>query len=191
MHPYSAIWCHRALFDEAPLGNIPVASEWSSARGHWVEAEKDVGKPYQPNHGYELLQGQGVVQGPLIGGNIEVMDWLRGTELWPTLEQWDGALLFFETSEEKPTPNMLRYMLRCLGALGVLEHAAGILVGKPRDERYYEEYKAEYIKVLAEYGRSDLPVLYNASFGHCDPRFTIPYGATGKIDCKEKTFAIL
>jgi muramoyltetrapeptide carboxypeptidase LdcA involved in peptidoglycan recycling len=190
MHPYELHWCQQALFGSQPLGEIPVSAEWESEHASWEEADKAVPLNYRPNQGYELLQGSGVVSGPLLGGCIEVMDWLRGTAIWPSLSDWSGALLFFETSEEKPTPAALRYMLRCLGALGVLEHACGMLVGKPRDEAYYEEYKAELVKVLAEFGRSDMPVLYNASFGHCGPRFTLPYGATGEIDCNRKTFSI-
>jgi muramoyltetrapeptide carboxypeptidase LdcA involved in peptidoglycan recycling len=37
----------------------------------------------QKNSGYEVLQGSGVVQGHLIGGCIEVLEFAKGTELWP------------------------------------------------------------------------------------------------------------
>jgi muramoyltetrapeptide carboxypeptidase LdcA involved in peptidoglycan recycling len=143
------------------------------------------------NHGYELLQGNGVVSGPLIGGNFEVVDWLRGTEVWPTDEQWQGCVLFFETSMEQPPPVEIRYRLRVLGVLGVLEAAVGMVWGKPYEERYYEEYKTEIASVLAEFGREDMPVLYNLSFGHCDPRCVVPMGCVGQIDCCDVSFSVL
>ena len=37
----------------------------------------------QQNNGYELLQGSTTVQGRLIGGCIEVLEFAKGTELWP------------------------------------------------------------------------------------------------------------
>ncbi|MDR0949982.1 MAG: hypothetical protein LBM69_10755 [Lachnospiraceae bacterium] len=36
-----------------------------------------------------------------------------------------------------------------------------------------------------------MPVLYNVSIGHCDPRGVIPYGALAEIDCENTTFCIL
>jgi len=46
-------------------------------------------------------------------------------------------------------------------------------------------------KALAEYDRNDLPVLYNLSFGHCEPKFCIPYGVIAEIDCDNAVFSIL
>lgn len=37
----------------------------------------------------------------------------------------------------------------------------------------------------------DLPILYNANFGHTAPIITIPYGAAAQIDCENKTFSIV
>ncbi len=96
------------------------------------------------------------------------------------------AFYFFETSEEKPEPCFIEYWLRNYGAMGVLKRVNGIIFGKPQDETYYEEYKHAIIKVLAEYEREDLPVLYNLSFGHCEPKFCIPYGVMAQIDCEQK-----
>ncbi len=43
--------------------------------------------------GHEILQGKGKVRGKLIGGCIEVLDWLRGTTLWPSLD--DGKIKYY------------------------------------------------------------------------------------------------
>lgn len=47
------------------------------------------------------------------------------------------------------------------------------------------------IKVLAEFGREDMPVLYNGSFGHNEPKTILPYGAMAEIDCDNKSFLYL
>jgi muramoyltetrapeptide carboxypeptidase LdcA involved in peptidoglycan recycling len=47
------------------------------------------------------------------------------------------------------------------------------------------------LEVLAEFGRSDLPVLANASFGHNVPSGVIPMGAMAEIDCEKGKFTIL
>ena len=64
-----------------------------------------------------------------------------GTEIWPEPDEWKGKILLLETSEEKPEPNLVKYYLRNLGAQGILERINGIVVGKPQDERFYEDYK--------------------------------------------------
>ncbi len=57
---------------------------------------------------------------------------------------------------------------------GAFDGINGILVGKPQDERYYEEYKSVYLDIL---GSRALPILYNVNFGHATPRTALPYGA--------------
>ena len=42
------------------------------------------------------------------------------------------------------------YYLRNLGAQGILKSIKGIIVGKPQDEMYYEEYKGVFKKIIKE-----------------------------------------
>ena len=181
----------RTLFSSEPVGRIAPPEVWTSQRLEWLIENKNTARQFLPNGGYEVLQGEGKVRGRLIGGCVEVLDWLRGTPLFPSPVDFDGAILFLETSEDKPEPKNLKYILRALGAAGALANAVGIVVGKPYDDLYYEEYKSEYRRVTAELGRADMPVLYNAGFGHCEPKCCLPYGAEAEIDCENKTFAIL
>jgi len=120
-----------------------------------------------------------------------VFDWLRGTALFPAVDDFCSAILFLETSEEMPVPNNIQYILRAFGAMGILERINGIVFGKPYNNKYYEEYKPQIKKVLAEYGRAEMPVLYNLSFGHCEPKFCMPYGAMAEIDCDNAAFSLL
>lgn len=191
MDPYTIESIERTLFSNEIIGTIEPAEKWTSEFLAWSQAYKDTRRTMRNNKGYEVLQGSGVVQGRLIGGCIEVLDFVNGTELWPDKEMWKDSILFFETSEEKPKPNNVRYWLRNYALQGILQQANGIIFGKPQDEKYYEEYKAEILKVLKEYQLEHLPVLYNLNFGHTEPKFILPYGALAEIDCDNSTFSIL
>lgn len=58
-------------------------------------------------HGYEIINGTGKAKGRLLGGCIDVFMMAIGTQIWPTLEEWRNAILFVETSEDKPSSIML------------------------------------------------------------------------------------
>lgn len=191
MHPYTIEMVNRTLFSNQSIGNIQPAKEWTSERLEWTEENKDLRRIMQENSGYELLQGSGTAQGRLIGGCIEVLEFVKGTELWPEEKYWENSILFFETSEDKPEPDLIRYWLRNYATQGILQEANGIIFGKPQDEKYYNEYKEQIQTVLKEFDLDDLPILYNLNFGHTEPKFILPYGVLAEINCDEKAFAIL
>ena len=114
-----------------------------------------------------------------------------GTTIWPKQEEWKDKILLIETSEDKLPPNYLTYYLRNLGAEGMLDEIKGIIIGKPQDEKYYEEYKEVYKKVLKEYHKEGLPVLYNINIGHAYPTGIIPLGIEIEIDLDNKIIKLL
>ncbi|MFP5107568.1 S66 family peptidase [Neobacillus sp. C211] len=191
MDPYTINMVNRTLFSNEMIGEIQPAKEWTSERIEWIEENKNRRRAMRQNVGYEILQGSGVAQGHLIGGCIEVLEFAKGTVLWPEKKYWNDSILFFETSEEKPEPNNIKYWLRNYAIQGILQKANGIIFGKPQDEKYYEEYKVEIQKVMKEFNLEDLPILYNLNFGHTEPKFILPYGARAEINCDKKTFTIL
>lgn len=194
IHDYVVDSVNRTLFSSEPIGEIKNALSWTSDYLPWDVAEnnKTLRQMTPEAHGYEVLQGTGKVEGQLLGGCIEVLDWLRGTELWPSLEEWTGKLLFLETSEDKPSPDAVTFMLRALWATGIINVIGGIILAKPQGEVYYEEYKEIFKEVIGtQCGRPDLPILYNVNFGHASPIMVMPMGARAEIDCDQKTFTIL
>lgn len=188
---YTSHWLHKTLFHAEPPGEIPAAGEWTGERLEWIEGNANTAKEMKMNTGYEFLQGEGEVAGPLIGGCIEVMEMMKGTLLWPETHQFDRAILFFETSEDMPEPAFVEYWLRNYGSQGILQKAAAILWGKPYQGKYYAEYQKSILKVLSELGLCHLPVVYNMTFGHNQPMMCLPYGALAKVDCQARTFSIL
>ena len=184
------------LFEPKPTLAIESAPWWYDDEDEkiwWCEANRDRRKAYHPEEiGYELLQGSGVVEGPLLGGCLDVFVELLGTSLWPSLEEWRGKLLFLETSEEDMSPDTLTWLLRNLAAQGILDVVSGILVGKPARRSRYEAYKEVYRKVVGfEAGRPELPILYNLNFGHADPICVLPIGLRCRLDAENKTLTLL
>ncbi|WP_128894806.1 S66 family peptidase [Longirhabdus pacifica] len=191
MPAYTTEMVKRTLFQSKQIGEIQPAKTWSSERIEWIEENKNLRRKMHTNTGYELLQGKGIVQGHLLGGCIEVLEFAKGTVLWPEEKMWHDCILFFETSEEQPEPHCIRYWLRNYAAQGILQQANGMIFAKPQDERYVEEYKIEILSVMREYDLQDLPILYNLNFGHTEPKCILPYGALAEIDCNQHTFSIL
>lgn len=188
---YTADYIKKVLFQSSPIGEIKAAKEWTGERIEWTIENAKIRKKLTNNDGYEFIQGNGVRKGRLIGGCMEVLEMAKGASIWPKQDSFENAILFFETSEDTPQPNFFEYWLRNYGSQGILQKSNGIIFGKPYQEKYYHEYKKAILKVLHELHLYDLPVIYNATFGHNEPMCILPYGAMAKIDCDNKTFMIL
>lgn len=191
MHAYTVEAVKKTLFSNEVIGEVKPAPEWTSERLEWLIENKDKQRKMNSNKGYELLQGSAVVQGRLIGGCIEVLEFAKGTSLWPEESYWKDSILFFETSEDLPEPSYIEYWLRNYGSQGILQNIKGIVFAKPQHERYYEEYKESILRIMKELDLNELPILYNLNFGHTEPKFILPYGAMAEIDCERVTFSIL
>ncbi|WP_144511859.1 S66 peptidase family protein [Bacillus sp. FJAT-22090] len=191
MHDYTVEALKKTLFSNDVIGEIKPAVEWTSERLEWKVENKNTRRKMQSNHGYEVLQGNGTVQGRLIGGCIEVLEFAKGTTLWPEASYWKDSILFFETSEDTPDPAFIEYWLRNYGSQGILQQVNGIIFGKPQHEKYYEEYKESIGRIMSELDLTDLPIFYNLNFGHTEPKFVLPYGALAEMNCENATFSIL
>lgn len=193
MFDYTKSAVEKVLFQDTTQYSACSSPMWSSDYVPWDENHIHIGKKMQPElHGYEILQGSGTVTGHLLGGCIDVFSMIIGTEIWPTLEQWKGAILFIETSEDKPSPSIVKYALRNLAAQGILKVLNGIMVGKPAEEVYYHEYKEVIHQVVSiEEKLTDLPIIYNVNFGHAYPIGVLPYGVKVELNCEERRITIL
>ena len=144
----------------------------------------------EDDKGYELVQGSGIIEGELLGGCIDVFTMINGTSIWPTSEEWENKILFIETSEEQPSPDFIKYTMYNLGAQGILNNINGILIGRPKDGKYYDDYNKVIREVTRLFGRSDLPIIANCHFGHAWLWNILPYGETILIDCNSKTLTL-
>lgn len=186
-----------SYFKNDETAQILSSSVWYEERTDFSTAVLDTERVLHPEtHGYEVLQGSGVRSGTLLGGCMESLyDVLNGSRyadeqavcekygIFPKPEEWCGKIVFLETCEEQPTPELFRKELTALREHGVFDAAAGVLAGKPQDETYYREYQVIYREVLPK----DLPVLFNVNFGHAYPRCVLQYGTRVRVDFDKGT----
>ena len=192
MFDYTKNAIQNILFQDAEGYEVESSKEWTNEFIPWSEKNMNKQRTLIPEtHGYETLQGSGVVTGKLLGGCIDVFPMVIGTSIWPSVEEWKDKLLLVETSEEKLTPTYLHYYLRNLGAQGILSVIKGIIVGKPQEEVYYEEYKKVYQDVMKEFHLEDLPILYNVNIGHSAPIGILPLGTDIQVDFDQKRIILI
>lgn len=175
------------LFEPKPEYEYHPYEVYCDGYPDWAD-KKNTGKVngLKKNEGFRWLQGNGVVQGQLFGGCIEVLEMLNGTDFWPDKEFWHGKILILETSEAKPTLHEIDHVLRNYGMQGIYDKIKGILFGRARD--YSDEEKQELEKkilstVAGEFGQTKLPIIANIDFGHTDPQLVLPLGIKTEIDC--------
>ncbi|GMA08141.1 LD-carboxypeptidase [Tetragenococcus halophilus subsp. flandriensis] len=185
-------------FAENELKKVPATQWWYEERQDFsAEAVGTKRVRHAEKRGFELLQGTRNVSGPLLGGCLESLyeclagerhrdqnEIIQQYHIFPTLEEWKGKIMFLETSEEKASPEKLREMLSVFKKKGIFSVINGLIIGKPQNEAYYEEYKKVYKEVIDD---DRLPILYNLPFGHGFPRTLLPYGVEATIDIDVKT----
>lgn len=194
--PYLAESVRRALFSSDPIGVLAPAGEWTAEFQDWADPKSQaVARRMQPSHGWRWLQGERAASGRLIGGCMEVLEFLRGTDFWPAADAFDGAVLFIETSEEAPPPALLARVLRTYAAMGLLQKVAALLFGRPGGNvpvATFDDYDAAILKVVRdEEGLTGLPIVSCMDFGHTDPMFVLPYGVTATVDPAGRRFEIV
>lgn len=201
MLPYSKAWTMQLLH---PSENPEISSSpiWYNERTSFAPEQIGTDRvSHTETRGYEVLHGNGTVTGELLGGCVESLyeslvggrypdqkSVMEKYKIFPDAAEWKNKILFAETSEEKPTPQKLRTMLKVLSEAEVFKEVAAIIVGKPQDEAFYEEYKNVWLEATAAY---DTPILYNLNFGHAAPRCILPYGAKTCIDLDNRIIRLL
>ncbi len=195
MHPYT-----RKYFEElirtGHIQEITPSPVWYEQRESFTPDQIGRQLPVFQDHGFELLQGSPVFSGMILGGCIDsIYDCFNGDRyadmpilcekyhLFPDASDWAGRILLLESSEEKMTPEKYRSALLYLKEAGVFDAVSGVLVGKPMDEAYAEEYKRLLVEVI---GRRDLPILFNINVGHALPRCIIPFGVNAVVDAEDQ-----
>lgn len=201
MLPYTKA-AFQGYFEDCRTWQIRPSDIWYEERTDFSRASVGTDHiAHREARGYELLQGCEMFCGELLGGCLEsIYDMLSGERyanereiceryrLFPSREEWRGKIMFLETSEEKPTPEAVRKMLMTIEKTGAFDEISGLIVGKPQDETYYEEYKTVYSEIL---GKRELSVLYNVNFGHALPRTALPYGAMARVNARTQTIEFI
>ena len=200
MLPYSRRYFEE-LISTGGIREIVPSDIWYGERERFTPDQVGKELTSHPDRGFELLQGPAVFSGKILGGCIDSMyDFFNGElyadmpllcekyGLFPALEDWRGRILLLESSEEKMPPEKYRRALEYFKEKGVFDVVSGVLVGKPMDETYVEEYKRHLIDVI---GDPRLPVVCNINIGHAEPRCIIPFGVEAVVDVEKQVIRFL
>jgi len=199
MLPYSKSY-FKELIETGTISRITPSGVWYDSREDFSPEAIGTCMPSHNNEGFILLQGDSCFEGEILGGCIDtIYDIFNGDRyadspslcekygLFPSLDDWRGKILLLESSEEKPNPDKYRKMLVELKRNGVFDVVNGVLIGKPADEAYFDEYKQILKEVV---NNPSLPIVANINVGHATPRCIIPFGIHAKVDVEKQEIVL-
>lgn len=168
----------------AGLGEDP---EYTKERLWEIFSGKEIEKVSALSNWEVLRSGKG--KGMLIGGNLDTMCAIFGTQYDPFYQLRDEKVILFWEEYEDSYSQIIRNLFH-LKNIGVFEHCEGMVVGhltKCSEEGAYIGVP-ELRYVLLQMARAfDFPIMWNVDFGHEVPKMTIPIGVYGEIDTKSLT----
>lgn len=194
MHPLTAESLRAALFTSGEY-DLREADAYGDMELPWDDpASFDREPTLEPCEGWIWHYPDEVVEGISWGGCLEVVGWLLMADREiGAVEQYDGRVLFLETSEELPRAEQVYRVLRCMGERGLLHRFGALLMGRakttslfdrrpePERVRYREQQREAVLRALDEYA-PDLMAVFDVDFGHTDPHLVIPYGGRIRVD---------
>lgn len=196
MLPYTEHY-FREFLETGTIREVRPSDAWYEERTDFGPDQMGVPRVKHKNEGFWLLQGRSRFEGEILGGCVDTMfDFFDGTrypdmpglcrkyELFP--RDWQGKILLLESCEEKMQPEKYRKAMKFLKEAGVFAAVSGILVGKPMDEAYQQEYHAILREVVAD---PDRPILANINIGHATPRCILPFGVKAQVDAEEQVIS--
>lgn len=194
MLPYTRRYFEE-LITNGNISEIIPSDVWYDTREDFSPEAVGTSMPSHNNQGFELLQGEDGFSGEILGGCIDTIFDIFDSErysdsaamcgkygIFPSKEEWKGKILLLESCEEQPEPNRYRRMISAIKETGIFDTLSGILIGKPFNEHYFDDYK----KILGEEVRSDLPIVANINIGHSTPRCIIPFGVKATVSVKDQ-----
>lgn len=195
MLPYTREYFEKLILN-GRIDEIRPSGTWYESRTDFSPAALGTELTAHEDSGFRLLQGPAKFAGRIFGGCLDsIFDMFDGSRyadmpvlcerfgLFPKAEEWRGRILLLETSEEQMTPGKYRKALRFLKEAGVFEAVSGVLVGKPMDRIFEEEYEKLLIEVIDE---PTLPIVTNLNVGHAQPRCIVPFGVPCTVDVCEQ-----
>jgi muramoyltetrapeptide carboxypeptidase LdcA involved in peptidoglycan recycling len=157
--------------------------DWHTYAGEYLEVHDN-------KNGYEAFGND--FSGLLWGGCIEVLEFMKSTKYWPELSFFKDKVIFFETSEEKPTPDQVGYFFRNYAIQGILNEVSGVVIG--RCMNYSDDEYESLKKIILDIYRIELNIepniVFNAEFGHTDPKWILPLGLDAQFNQNTKTCTI-
>ncbi|MET8758341.1 S66 peptidase family protein [Lentzea sp. NPDC004782] len=200
MHPATAASLRAALFTPGEYA-LAESTAYGDREDPWEDEATFAGEPrLDPSGGWIWHQPSYTAQGPSWGGNLEILSWLMmaDREIKPP-EHYDGAIFFFETSEEMPSDVEVYRILRNMGERGLLQRFAAVMVGRAKSwsfdnqttdrATYTARQRAAVLRAFGQYAPETM-IVFDVDLGHTDPQLVIPVGGTVRIDGPQRSITV-
>jgi len=182
-HAFTVRNFEKALFSNQPIGILENADTTSEENLWW---DKDDTRPRAatPAEPPKALH-PGSAEGVLLGGNLETLTFLGGTEFMP---DFTDSILFLEEMGEGT--DVIERDMDHLQQLGILGKIKGLIFGRPYDLSTVSTDRTldDILQGIGEHFQ--IPVLTNVDCGHCVPMLTMPLGIRTKLDADTLTVTI-
>ena len=182
MLPYSFHY-FKELIETGRISEIRPSDVWYEERTDFSPKALGTARISHVNTGFDLLQGNAQFEGEILGGCLESLyDIFDNSRYADSTDLCEGKILLLQTSEEKPEPENFKKMVQTLKETGIFEVISGLLVGKPMDETFYDDYKEALLDIID----NNIPIVYNLNVGHATPRAIVPFGVHAYVDAQEQ-----
>ncbi|MCL5102442.1 MAG: LD-carboxypeptidase [Candidatus Marsarchaeota archaeon] len=167
---YTIDYFRKCLMSNEPYEILP-SKEWSD--DHWYRDQEN--RKFLRNEGPKIIN-EGSAKGTIIGGNLCTLNLLQGTKYMPSLE---GSILFLEDDSESKPATFIRDFQSLMHQPG-FDEVKGIVIGRFQVESEFPDNLIR--KMITDRPElNDIPVIFNADFGHTSPMATFPIGGTAEL----------
>ena len=161
----------------------PMPAFWTDEYLNWSEQSRS--KERRENDWLCLREGR--VHGRLMGGNLNTMHGIFGTEYMPELRK--GDILLIEDSLKDAATVERSFSLMKLA--GVFDRVGGLILGKHELFDDCGTGRQPYEILLEVLGDTDIPILADFDCCHTHPMLTLPIGCEIELDAGKKCVTLL
>lgn len=162
---------------------LPTPVAWSDEFINW--ADQNSAKNCLDNQ--LITVHPGVVTGRLIGGNLNTMQGIFGTDYMPEIKE--GDILFIEDSLK--TEAIIERTFSLLKLSGAFDKIGGLILGKHELFNNKLTGRKPYEILLEVMGDCTIPFLAEFDCSHTHPMLTLPIGSKIKLDATKQTVTII
>ena len=173
---------HDVVMDDHRPIDLQMPPYWSDEFIDWESQERSK-KPY-PNHWITVQGGRSC--GRLIGGNLNTMMGIWGSEYMPPIH--DGDILLIEDSLKDAAT--IERSFSHLKINGILDRVGGILLGKHELFKDQGTGRRPYDILMEVMGSRNIPILADVDCCHTHPMMTLPIGGHVLVDATAQTITL-
>lgn len=181
---YTYEYFRNMLIEDVTLPyEFPMPEYWTDEYIDWSQQDRE--KEKRKNQWITVYEG--IARGRLIGGNLNTMTGIWGSQYMPEIKE--GDILFIEDSLEDAATVERSFSLLKLN--GVFDKVSGIILGKHELFDDMRTGRKPYEILLEVLGERQLPFMADFDCCHTHPMLTLPIGVEVELDATNKKVKML